>query len=272
MIATLISALEAVDRLNSWVRSPSFFRGLAAEGLRRRIYAIKGQAIQRAHGVLACTYHPLTTLATCRDCAGTGKYTDSYGTTYPHCRACGNSGVVRLHFVDTLIAFYPLYKDLNPAWHVHWHSPRDRWPLRSDLLGTEITDVDWKVNQPGKDLTVNEAARDLLLCDETFPGRHCFGGRCSCAACYRLHIGRVEDRCAHCGATVTQEQANHGRLGARSGRAEFTCVACPACYQAKGNSAALFAVGLPPELLEPEHVRAWVEKSGQIQPCQGRVA
>ena len=262
-MSELLPILEAVDRLNSWVRSTSFSGGMCAIGLRRRIYEIKGQAIEAARGEFVCSHRPLTTIATCRDCGGSGRYTDWGGHEWPHCRACESSGNVRLRFVETTI--------LTTDWRIgsfRWHSPRERWTLPSSLLGVEIEPGDWHVNLPGRDLTLNEAARDLLACDARFPGRsyrklQCYDG-CDCPRHYTLYLGRANKACPHCGVALDESNRSPVSCGKRDGRAEYSFVPCAACYARLGKTMEIFNVGMPPELLEPEYVRAWVEKNGNV--------
>ena len=49
------------------------------------------------------------------------------------------------------------------------------------------------------------------------------------------------------------------RCGRHIGRVEFTFAVCAACYQEKRrDSAALFGVSVPPELITAPHVLEWI--------------
>lgn len=62
---------------------------------------------------------------TCGHCGGTGRYVDSYGERFPHCRQCESSGRVTLKFVETTLPD-----------GVVWHHP---W--KYDQGGVEIGDL-----------------------------------------------------------------------------------------------------------------------------------
>lgn len=63
---------------------------------------------------------------TCGHCRGTGRYVDSYGEKWPHCRQCSSTGQVTLKFVETALPD-----------GVVWHHPWDRY----DAGGREIADI-----------------------------------------------------------------------------------------------------------------------------------
>lgn len=282
----LLDVLTAIDRLNSWVRSESYRHGLWHSTLTRRIYEMKSAAIERAHRELVCTHRLIETLATCRDCGGDGRYVDTGGQEFDHCHACSNTGRVRLQFVETRI--YDRNRHPDPAIAARemvtgavgfpilhaWHTPRMRFYNRSFDLPQEIgTDVTWSVNQPGRDLTVDEAARDLLLCEPVFPPRYrhdqyCDDWECRCTDRYVLYLGEVTNCCAHCGADLSGFAADArtdaggmqvNRLGKKIGRVDFTVAACAACYEARRwHAITLFDVALPPQLVAPQHVAEWV--------------
>ncbi len=247
-MSEILPILQAVDRLNGWVRSESFRRAWSGKALRRHIYQAKAEAIRLSYFSATTTSHrPFATLATCRDCSGSGKYTDFHGRTWPHCRACGNSGNVRLRFVESRILL--LHRQFV------WHTPSHLWPLSSEILGPETTVMDFMVNAVGTELPLDDAAHDLLLIDEQLPPRYR-----DLHPPYTLYLGKVDESCAHCGRAVTQEEANRGRCTTTVARAEFSFIACPECEN-RLTTAQIFSVCIPVKLLEPPHVLRWVEKN-----------
>lgn len=258
-MSNLIPVLEAVDRLNSWVRSESFKRGTHWSGVRRHVYQIKRMAIARAQREFVCLHRPHSTLVTCRSCGGSGKYTDWDGRAWPNCRACGSKGIVKLDFVQTQILVPQPYGQTFT-----WNSPRDKWGLPADRLGEELTGIVMQVDEPGTDMSIDDAARDLLLCDATFPRQYGWCSEfCDCEKHYALYLGRADGRCAHCGDAAPEDQATN--CGKTIGRVNFSFAVCKPCYLAKrSTSAALFDVGIPEELLRGEHVRRWVELNGAV--------
>lgn len=73
---------------------------------------------------------------TCGHCGGTGRYVDSCGERFPHCRQCSSTGTVTLKFVETMLPD-----------GVEWHHP---WT--QDQGGVEIADLAglarWQSNEP----------------------------------------------------------------------------------------------------------------------------
>ena len=96
----------------------------------------------------------------CRDCGGSGRYTDSWGYTHDHCRACGNTGKASLSFV------------VSTLWTGHaWHTPLMRWPSCKINTQSLVPIVDsYQPNQPGRDMTPQEVALDLYTVERWFWG------------------------------------------------------------------------------------------------------
>jgi hypothetical protein len=289
-----------MDRLNSWVRSKSFRGHLSSGTLRRRIYEMKSEALRLADREFRCVHRSFETLTTCRSCGGSGQYLDWNGHTWPHCRACMSKGVVRLDFVETRIFPDPARKPLvclmgNLPKHLldqfrgwrseplsdtpvlTWISPRFSFPFPQSKISGETTLPNWTVNLPGEDLTPNEVARDLLLCESVFPKgfayRECRSW-CECTGHYKLYVGKETERCAHCDIPFDLGDRTKSpvppavpflhRCGKLIGRVEFTFSVCSRCYEDRKNSAALFDVVVPAKLVAPPFVAAWIEKNNAL--------
>lgn len=148
------AAIRAIDLLNGWARG-NFAMGCA-------IYRYKNDAIRIALKERVCVEHYVKHRVTCRDCRGTGRYENSYGDKWPHCRKCSNTGVVHLEFVETSI---PLAEGI-----VRWHSPMRGYPysdetyvayanrIRARPLAFATT---WRPNLPARALEVESVASAL---------------------------------------------------------------------------------------------------------------
>src|SRR5690242_8277276 len=158
-------SIWAMDRLNSWIRSNSF-RAHNFASPRHAIYWLKGEALTWAHQNLSCLHSSVRVTTQCRDCDGTGCYTDSYGTTFPHCRACGSCGQVSLTFVQSFIQG-------GPVWHTPWNKfwLRGIYGQHPNYYLARVIDGEWTVNQVGRDLTPDEIARDLNTVEQFWQKR-----------------------------------------------------------------------------------------------------
>lgn len=217
---------QALDRLNSWVRSDSYRRG--AFGLAHHvIYFLKGQAISWAASKNWASHRRVGLDLTCRDCGGCGHYTDRNDYTWPHCRACNSSGTAHLSFIETTIGDA-----------IKWHSPIQKlWTV--DIPLEEEKPTEWQPNQPGRDLDPHEVARLLNLVEsgiphERWPVRwiyddgYCDGGvGVNDFECYTLHVGSTKPwQCDLCGAT--EAMVSYG-FGQTLGRIRWTGHACERC-------------------------------------------
>lgn len=260
-------AFEALDRLNSFVRSEAHRSHYYAASPRRAVYDMKRQAILVAHAAKIAEHRRIVTSAECRDCGGSGRYTDSYGEKWPHCRACSSSGTVTLRFVETTIAL--------PGHELRWHSPEvgfslypvEREPLPHLKAWDEKTGylpaaspADWSVNQPGRDLKVWEVARDLLAAEEHFKAtQHAYrswgfddNGCSRDPFRYALHVGRTERVCWNCRAAVPEQR---GWLGKTIGRVQFSAAVCEPCETRLGSP---WPTEVPAALVEQQAVREWM--------------
>jgi hypothetical protein len=282
-----LTILEAIDHLNSWVRSDSA-RGWHSSP-RYAIYDWKHAAIQRAikDGTARCDAIYLT--LNCRDCGGTGKYIDSYGEKFPRCRRCSNSGHSTLLFLTTAIG------------DIRWHTPHDkcwRFNLPEDFWQSARLSVDWEPNQKGRDLELWEVAECLNVLEEAVergelpkPGSHGVYDRSywigdSDHGKYRLDLGRSERVCEICSTPAVAKDAERGLYDGvhhhvTREHVEFSawaCYACKALYAtvnrwcdvAKkyvpdgGNGKSIFdEFKIPIERCQHPEVRKWLERRAE---------
>jgi hypothetical protein len=252
----LPESMLAMSRLNSWVRSPSF---RSFGGPRNAIYFLKRQALDWADSHFRCLHSTVITLTTCRGCAGTGKYTDSYGHTFDHCRACSNRGTLSLLFVQTLI-------EDKMVWHTPWMKFYIRGKSASPPYNLARWTDDWKVNEPGKDLTPAEAARDLNTVECFWPDRqgawtsNDFGMFFHFD--YRLHVGATERKCTFCGSTEVQ-----GSFGVTRETVQWSDHCCRSCESiVRGTHGNVFdAFPLPWHLLRDPQIELWMARHTEIR-------
>lgn len=206
-------------------------------------------ALDEATRLLGAKHYRLTVPAQCRDCGGTGKYTDWDGREFNHCWRCGCTGRMRLEFVESHVAE-----------GICWHSPRAKayelWNRADGELSFAASD--WGgPNVPGRELMPDEAAGHLLLIDAAWPPRYpnshegCYE-HCECTDRYSLWLGRWTEYCAHC-RSLEPKYNFHRRVG----RVECTLMACEACYAAK-RGLDLFDVPIPLAMYQPPNVMAWI--------------
>jgi hypothetical protein len=237
--------VAAIDRLNSWARSASYRRGHG--GGREAVYTLKREALLEAHRRGELAWRWVEARVKCRDCGGAGLYIDQYGCKHDHCWACSNTGTARLEFAESTIC------------GTVWHSPANDFPFRggNPVFGDA---GDWAPNLPGRDLEPWEAARDLNVAETFFPPRcseaRYGGGMDSCWG-YKLHVGRLTDRCQLCGAEPG-EGLNHG---CSRGVITWTAAACQTCRDSYPRDASIFgAFPFPSELASHPEIVAWRER------------
>jgi hypothetical protein len=239
--------INATSRLNSWLRSKSARHHGAPS---RAIYWLKRQAISWADANLHCLHSTVKVAVECRGCHGTGRYVDSYGHTWPHCRACGSHGRLSLLFVQTAIGG-------GPTWHTPWikfwirgrnvhpHYALARW-------------VDgWTVNEPGHDMEPWEVARDLNLLETTFTERpgweyHDEWGDTNDFH-YSLYIGSTpKNLCALCRRIEGPFEA----YGITHSPVSFTAHVCRKCTEFFGGTSEVYKrmETVPLELIQNEHI------------------
>ena len=242
-------ALFAMDRLNSWLRSDSAKRGWPPT---RAVYFLKREAIEWADANLSCFHSSVTTATTCRGCRGTGKYTDSYGEKWPHCRACGSTGRVALLFVQTVIV------EAGLTWHTPWmkfyirglhkHPPHDLNRLLFD---------EWSVNQKGREMTPDEVARDLNTVETFWTNRpseyHTDWGGPFDDFKYAIFVGETPQKCSLCG-----DASEPYGYRVRRGFVEWTDHACKSCGNPSSRTA--FDRFPVPNYLITENVQKFIER------------
>lgn len=275
------AAYDALDRLNGYVRSEAH-RDAYLSSPRRAIYEMKRQAIIVATAADLAMHKKVQIAVTCRDCGGSGRYVDSYGYEFAHCRACTSKGTVVLHFIDTRIAL----PDRELRWHtpeqnfrstsVYWNVGKEE-PAHLHYLAPSEVALDWTVNQPGRDLAPWEVARDLVLAEQHFKStRYAYRSwgfseyGCSLDPFrYDLYVGRTERVCWRCSAAVPETR---GWLGKTIDRVHFTAAICEDCQTLLGSP---WPTAIPASLVENEHIREWMRLHPTIAPShaldEGRI-
>jgi hypothetical protein len=250
-VTEIPEVIHAVSRLNSWIRSDSA-RGHFAPA--RAIYFLKGQAIEWADENLKCLHSTVKVATTCRGCGGTGKYCDTHGHTWPHCRACSSRGRLALLFVQTAIGGGPI-----------WHTPWLKFHVRRDGANPHYALArwaeGWTVNEPGHDMEPWEVARDLNLAETTFtkrPGWYSTDwGGCNDFH-YSLYIGSTPaDVCSLCGGVA---DVKHG-YGVTRRPIHWTDHACNVCSIMYGDVFKAFS--MPRQLIDNEHIQKFIERRTQ---------
>lgn len=262
-VAALERAIHSIDRLNRWVRSPSYRDAYSSSnGPMKAIYFYKGLAIERWHAARPMSMRRVKAVTKCRDCGGDGRYCDSNGFTHDHCWACHSTGNVTLYFIETE---FPN--------RVRWHTPREKWPtcfkdFEWRYADEEYEETGWLPNQPGEDITVSEAARHLNVIESHFTERpkpyvwhRDWGSGTQDDGNYMLHVGDVDARkCAFCQRTPRpcRWHVRRGRLGWH----DRCCTECEEGMKASGRFDSIFdAFPVPEYLLEDEHVQAWLMRN-----------
>lgn len=264
-VAVSLGSLEALDRLNSYVRSPAYrAHYFLANGPRRAVYEMKRTALEVTHAAGIATHRRIVVKVRCRDCGGTGRYVDRDGQEYDHCYACDNGGSAILRFIESTLAE-------RFVWHTPFGSEpqaiRTLFPSRMDLCMEEWEASwepasDWDPNRPGQDLTPVEAAEALLLAEDAFPPavrkRARYDSRVDEEENYyrtwRLFVGNTETLCNFCKAT-------EGLVGFSPGvgRIRWHAYVCRDCSKAHGVE--MFTqTPCPPDFLDSEPIRRWIER------------
>lgn len=244
-----IEAIEALDRLNSWVRSKSF-----RSGARRMIYHMKSDVLWCSN--LPMEHRGIIVAVKCRDCGGTGRYRDWGGNLLDHCRACNSTGTAKLRFIETKIAE-----------RIVWHTPAEKYP-RGWEGGFEI-EMSYAPNQIGNDLEISEAARLLNLAEPCFPRPH------DCCTeygefndfNYSLYVGRTDPEiCSLCG-TMNDRQYGYSVTRNHIEWSDFACVKCEKDFEKKnGGIVSIFkAFALPQHLVSHPEIQRWMDRHATIQ-------
>lgn len=244
-------SLLALDRLNSWVRSKSWYPDGC--GPKNWIYAMKGTALRQAFALGLRADRSVYYMATCRDCGGTGRYVDNTGFAHDHCWACENTGEVKLRFVESTI---PAGKQL-----IIWHSPFPR-SASGYITEAEVPVTDWKPNTPGRDMTPAEVCEALLLAEDAFAAgtpkaymERYIGEDDLHNDQYRLHLGQ----CANARCSVCHRPVQDGTpYTARAGRILWTELVCTVCRRLVPKVYEHFRKVPPVELTSDPAVMAWI--------------
>lgn len=257
--------IDALVRLN--VHARAFGSG------KRAIYAYKilVSAITIVTGSAGVMLRQWT--GKCHGCNGTGRYVDSYGETWPHCRKCRSTGTVTLKFVEVGITNGPLWHhpfDQSAGWDLArlagvaiWDDVKGAW---KDARGFEtifwnITDG-WTPKQPAEQLNANAAAKLLNIVEpwvrETplpfeAAGRLRWLGECAQSEMrrYTLSLGRLDGPCFRCGSSDVVVG-----LGCSGPPFEF---ATPVCRTHERIEPAFWPKSVPESALTPA-LREWRDR------------
>lgn len=270
--------LASLDALNSWVRSDSHRHTFNSP--KYAIYEWKRLVIKAAIKAGQAECHAIYLGVTCRDCGGSGRYTDAYGEKYPHCRKCSSTGNHRLTFFVTQIG------------DIKWHTPFDKsngmvgYDGWKRIYESASLSTDWEPNTKGKDLTTSEVAGHLNVLEPrlwqysgsrwiyydsprvSWDSEDVKNGR------YKLYLGRSAEVCEFC-KSPSSERDGIGHHVSRQW-VEWTAWACNACkalyathsrwsdaagkyVPAGGNGKSIFDEFVPPAQTDPEICR-WLER------------
>lgn len=234
------AALEALNRLNSWVRSASYEP--MCSGPKAAIYRHKDLAIRELHARGLTRHRAIAVESKCHRCHK-GVYFDYDGYERGPCWTCGGTCKVTLRFVETYL----------PA-GLCWHSPMDRFPLSRTEAGLRdpvFPESAWRPRQPGRDLSPIEVARDLLAVERTWPIHDRYGDLSEYR--YRLWVGmRDPATCSICGG---QNDSGYRCHSCSSGRIAWGDHACNACLKRR-DVWDLFQV--PADLIAPPEIAEWI--------------
>lgn len=196
---TLDHAVEALDKLNSWVRAPHSHGEISRP--KNAIYWIKGKLLNALTSAGRASHRLIVLEVKCRGCDGTDKWISwDIGRTNEPCRKCDATGVHKLWFVESRI----------DGGAITWHSPAPRgifvrYPLllRLDSLGVAQPVTDWKPNQPGRPMEAADVARCLNVVEEFIPERPgeywTYDGGPFYTFHYSLFVGEQAKACFRCG-------------------------------------------------------------------------
>jgi hypothetical protein len=276
---TLTEAVRAVGRLSSWVRTDTF-RHNQSSCLRHVIYYLKTRAIRAMAALPDVVHHSrVYTLTKCRRCDGSGTWRSWDGERKGPCRRCAGKGWVVLHFIETAFSLprrSELFRWMSYPEYLTWHMPVDEWwrvklPIDRDYNKGFPVETSWQPNQPGTELSIEDAAGCLNTAETYFrerPGPRRwsddFGSGEVDDFAYQLHVGRTEEGvCVVCGARTTPEaaaEANWVWCGATHRHVRSTSLACGQCHQVHQGEAIWKKIPEPAGLLAGPNVRRWVER------------
>jgi hypothetical protein len=256
-----MDAIHALDRLNSWVRSPCYSPSWS--GPRDAIYRMKRVAIRRASESGIATHRGITVPVKCRRCNDQGRYIDWDGRDRGACWTCNGTHQVMLDFVETRITD-------GPTWHSPWqHFPLPT-PCRRELV------LDWKPNSMGIDMKPSDVAACLCSTEMVFAEPH-VSFRCDYDGMeyrddpfnYCLYIGIVNaDRCGLCG----RPENDGASYVARRGRIcwhDHACIACEAL--ARSTSVSIYEQFKTPADLITGAITDWIVRHPQTRPLHKSV-
>jgi hypothetical protein len=261
------SIVDAIVELNSYVRSASFRENLNTYRISRSIYAYKEAMLVWFIARQRAGVRYVVSVATCRDCGGSGSYIDSWGQPHDHCWQCGSSGQAKLYFFETtLTSGLTLHTPVRSA-------PREMYDAiptydRADLMSRVKLDQsaipsEWQPNQPGHDLTPSQAAELLNRVEDWFWGErfpsvyqretaHSWDRTDMFAYFdYRLYVGRTPRQCVFCGSTDGHYYHHQSDV---LDWFDYRCKACGDATNFTGGESALES------LTQPASIQQWLAK------------
>lgn len=248
----LVAILPRVSAMNSFLRSEACRRHYWRSSIGHVVYHYKREAILQAHRLGMATHRRADVTVKCRDCGGTGKYSDTWGQTHDHCWHCSSTGYAELVFVETTL----------PG--VVWLSPYQRcFDFVTRVAELPPTDQNWQVNQPGVDLTPSQVADHMNEIEAFFPKRppvqYGEWNDFDVYASYSIWVG--ETRPGACALCCHHLEPHYGGHGVSTGRLIWNARVCERC-RTKCSPGEIFNVlsrHMPAEFITPE-IRRWVER------------
>ena len=208
--------LDALIALNSWVRSEEA-QALDGGRLRRAIYKYKAAAL-RAYMDAGIDLSPILVYveASCRDCDEGGEQLGR------HCWRCGDTGVVRLEFVQVRL----------PGTQI-WHSPRESLKCPGALL-LAMADVEavpatsWGVGQEGIAMDYQDLAAALNVVEAWYgvPGLYAIRWWDNDPAYYTLPLGERSRTCAFCGGPIVPDATSYSASTLLLQWYDWCCASC----------------------------------------------
>lgn len=237
-LAVSLDVIDALCRLNHHAR--------AYGSGKRAIYHYKALA----SALLVVAGQSSVTLrqwrGRCDHCHGTGRYIDSYGEKFPHCRRCESTGMATLKFVECYLpnghtwhhpwiygqgggdiaqlAGKAMWKSTDPG--AGWHDANGNEPIFWNFQNG------WTPHQPAERLPTEELAAclniaELWVLDLQCPHdplnllRWMYERACAEMRRYSLDLGRIGEWCWMCG--VPEIVTAFGHMG------DFINWAAPIC-------------------------------------------
>lgn len=239
----LFAAFEAINALNSYVRTPSAWH------LRDAVYSMKAKALAQADEMGAVVARNICVQGLkCKTCSGSGWWNIHRGA---HCWTCGGKGTVELYFRESRLT-----RTLKCP---HWFASDFTWhtPIRCAYPRSFEVETNWKPNQPGRELECGNVVYLLNVAEQVFPAVTIFP--------YSIFIGAEGPGCHYCNSEVELE-----RYSIHRGRLHWTAAACASCAEhfkkvtQPRYGKTIFDGFRVPDLLLTPAVRTWCDRRGGV--------